>query len=337
MSITAPRANGKPSSAPNTNPIEADLQRVDDLLHAELSSAVKTVFAASRHILDAGGKRLRPALVLLSAHACRDDADMVRAVSIAAAVELVHMATLMHDDVIDGADSRRGRKTASAFWGNQVSVLTGDYMLSKATSLLAADGDLRVIQELARATTSMAEGEIAQIESCGETKSLASQYLAIIRDKTAEFTSACCRFGAIVSGAEPPVEDALAGYGLDFGLAFQITDDLLDLVGDPAITGKPSGGDLREGKVTMPIILALQRANPADRMALEHIIHNDGASAADVEFVRKLVLETGAIEAAREAASAHLDSALRRLELLPPSRYRDSLEDLARYTLTREK
>jgi len=337
MSIPALRADGQSPSAPRLNPVEVELQRVDDLLHAELSSAVKTVFAASRHILDAGGKRLRPTLVLLSARACQRDSDADRAVAVAAGIELVHMATLMHDDVIDGAESRRGRKTASAFWGNQVSVLTGDYMLSKGTSLLAEDGDIRVIQTLARASVAMTEGEIGQIETRGDTRSLTSQYLSIIRDKTAEFVAACCRIGALIAGAEPPMEDALVGYGLDFGLAFQITDDLLDLVGDPAVTGKPIGADISEGKVTLPVILALERANPSERMALEHILHNDGATPADVEFVRRLIWETGAIEGTRDAASDYVSRAVERLEILPASEYRDSLEGLARHILTREK
>lgn len=335
MSIPALRTDGSPS-APRLSPVEYELQRVDDLLHAELSSAVKTVFAASRHILDAGGKRLRPSLVLLSARACLRDADTERAVAVAAAIELVHMASLLHDDVIDGADSRRGRKTASAFWGNQVSVLTGDYLLSKATSLLASDGDVRIIQSIARASVAMAEGEIGQIELRGDTRALSSHYLSIIRDKTAEFLSACCRIGAIVASPEPVMEDALAGYGLDLGLAFQITDDLLDLVGDREVTGKPVGGDIREGKVTLPVILALEHATATDRMALEHILHNDGANPSDIEFVQRLIWETGAVEGTRDAASGYVARAIERLEVLPPSDYRDALEGLARQILTRE-
>jgi octaprenyl-diphosphate synthase len=337
MSIPALRPDAKLPSAPFQHPVEIELQRVDDLLRAELSSVVRTVFAVSRHILDAGGKRMRPILVLLSARACGEDSDMERAVTIAAGVEMIHMATLMHDDVIDGAESRRGRKTANAFWGNQVSVLTGDYMLAKATYLLGRDGDVRIIRALSRATIAMTEGEIRQIESRGDAGALSEQYISIIRGKTAEFMSACCRIGAIIASAEPPIAEALTQYGGNLGFAFQITDDLLDLVGDPAETGKPIGGDIREGKFTIPLILAMERSSPADRMVLENIVLNEGASPADIEFVQKLIRETDAVEGTREIAAEYIKQAIESLDALPPSEHRDSLADLARYILRRKK
>jgi len=334
MSIPAARINGKAPSPPLLHPVEAELQRVEEVLRAELSSAVRTVFDVSKHILEAGGKRLRPSLVVLSACAVRGDYDADRVVNVAASIELVHMATLMHDDVIDDAESRRGRMTANSFWGNEVSVLAGDYMLAKAFSLLARDGDMRMMQALSRATIAMAEGEIRQIECRGDTKALTAYYLSIIRSKTAEFMSACCRMGSVLAAGSPPVEDALAGYGLNLGLAFQITDDLLDLVGDPALTGKPIGGDIREGKVTMPIILALEKADGADRAALENVIR--GATAADIDFVRRLVEQTGSVEGTRDAAARYISRAIEELQILQPSEARDCLEDLAQYILHRK-
>ena len=337
MSMPAARTNDKLSRAPFLQPIDSELLRVEALLREELSSVVQTAFAASRHILDAGGKRLRPSLVILSAKACPPDCDTDRIIAIAAAVEMIHMATLMHDDVIDGADSRRGRRTARSFWSNQVSVLTGDYMLSKATSIFGRDGDIRLIQTLSQATIAMTEGEIRQIEFQGNTDALSDQYLSIISDKTAEFMSACCRLGVIVASGSREAGAALGAYGLNLGLAFQITDDLLDLIGDPEVTGKPVGGDIREGKITLPIILALEKASPSDRARVEEIVHGDGASAEDIEFIRQLVYDADAVEGTRSIAARYIKRAIENLSALPESDYRTSLEDLARLILRRKK
>lgn len=336
MSTLVPHTGMKSSIPLFLLPIEGELRRVEELLRAELSSAVQTVAAASRHILDAGGKRLRPSLVLLSAHACRGGFDCERAARIAASTELIHMATLMHDDVIDGSDSRRGRTTPNAIWGNQVSVLTGDYMLAKAFSLLAPDGDTGITQALSCATVAMAEGEISQIESRGDWSAPAERYLSIIRDKTASFMSACCRIGAILAGGYQPAVEGLAQYGLNLGMAFQITDDLLDLVGDPVQTGKPVGADIREGKLTMPLILVLETAGTADRAALEQIIRG-GAASEDIEFVQKLAVQTGAVGGTRETAAQYIEQAVEHLEALPASEARNCLEELARHVLQRER
>lgn len=317
-------------------PVEAELQRVDRILSAELPSAVRTITAVSSHILEAGGKRLRPALVILSAQACGGECDPDRIIEIAAGTELIHMATLMHDDVIDVADSRRGRPTANSMWGNQISILTGDYMLAKSFSLLAREDDFGMLRVLARATTAMAEGEIRQIESRGNTASLVTQYLSIIQDKTAEFMSACCRIGAMTAGGSKAVEDALSSYGLNLGLAFQITDDLLDLIGDPARTGKPVGGDIREGKITMPLILTLEKAAPDDRAALERIIHSDDPSSPDIEFIRSLAEDTGAIEGTREIAAEFAAKAVGHLDSISSSQALECLKELPHHILHRK-
>ena len=336
MSIPAVRPTSKSSNPPFFVSIEAELGRVEDILHAELTSVVKTVSDVSRHILDAGGKRLRPSLVILSTCACQGEMDSGRLVNIAAGTELIHMATLMHDDVIDGAESRRGRMTANSFWGNQVSVLAGDYMLAKATSLFSRDGSPRIMDALSQATIAMAEGEIRQIESLGDTGALAEQCLSIIRGKTAEFMSTCCRIGAILAGASESTEESLAQYGLNLGFAFQITDDLLDLVGNPAETGKPIGGDIREGKVTLPVILALEKAESRDRMALESILRGN-ATPEDIDLARKLAEDTGAIEGTRVVASEYIEEAVRYLHTFPASEARDSLQELAHFILTRKR
>ena len=345
MTMSATRTESKPA-LDFLRPIETELRQVEELLHAELTSSVKTVFAVSRHILDAGGKRLRPSLVLLCARACRPDLSSIasakeegsieRAIGIAASVELIHMATLMHDDVIDGADSRRGQRTANSYWGNQISVLAGDYMLAKATSLLGADGDPELIRILSQATISMTEGEIGQIESSGDTDASMGGYIAIIRNKTAEFMSACCRMGAVIGGGSPQMSEALAQYGLNLGIAFQITDDLLDLVGDPAHTGKPVGGDIHEGKVTLPMILALERVKPADREAMEAILRGAEVTPADVEFIRQKVVETKAVDETLKVACEYVGQATDALESVPQSEARAALEAVAGHVLRRK-
>ena len=314
-------------------PIEAELRQTEDLLHSELTSLVPTVFAVTRHILDAGGKRLRPSLVLLCARACQSEGSIERAIGIAASAELIHMATLMHDDVIDGADSRRGRQTANSYWGNQISVLAGDYMLAKATSLLGADGDPELIRILSQATISMTEGEIGQIEARGDVGGSIESYISIIRAKTAEFMAGCCRMGAVIGGGSAAMKEALAQYGLNLGIAFQITDDLLDLVGDPSETGKPIGGDIYEGKVTLPVILALEKS--ADRKAMEDIIRSGDAKPSDVDFIRGKVVESGAVEGTRQAAAEYVERASKTLEAVPQSDARASLDELAKYVLGR--
>ncbi len=347
MSLTA---EDRSHSAPMPDylaPIAGELRRVEETLASELDSGVEMVCDVTRHILEAGGKRLRPSLVILGARVAsraehsRGDtgapADEDHLIRVAAVAELIHMATLMHDDVIDGAESRRGRITANHRWSNQVSVLTGDYMLARAFSMLARDGDIPVMRALSQATVSMSEGEIRQIELSGDIQGLAREYLSICAGKTAAFMSTCCRTGAICARDASEVEESLAEYGMNVGLAFQITDDLLDLIGDPALTGKPVGGDIREGKVTLPVIIAMQKVAPDDRTLIEGILEKGSATPADVDLVRRLVEETGSIEATREAAAEYIDRALRSIRPLPHSVYRDSLELLAEGILSRRK
>jgi octaprenyl-diphosphate synthase len=336
MSMPSPRINGGLAVPPFLLPIEAELRQVEDMLYAELSSPVQTAAGVSTHVLDAGGKRLRPALIILAAHASCGKFDPDRLIGVAASSELIHMASLVHDDVIDEAESRRGRMTANSYWGNQISVLTGDYMLAKAVSILARDGDIGIMRALSQAVVAMTEGEIHQMEAQGKPTIPADMYFSIIRGKTAALISACCRIGAILASASPEMEDLLAGYGLSLGLAFQITDDLLDLIGDPARTGKPVGGDIREGRITLPLILAMERADPADRVALERILSSEDASREDVDLARRLAEETGAIDAAREAAADYIRQAMEHLVALPASEAKESLNAFAQYILVRK-
>ena len=313
-----------------TRPIRAELDRVDEILHVQLSSSVKTVAEVSTHLLEAGGKRLRPALVLLCAKTSRGECDEDRLLEVAASTELLHMATLMHDDVIDSADSRRGRETANHRWGSHVSVLSGDFLLARAFMLLSRNADARIIQTLARTTSAMGEGEIRQMETRGNTEALSSGYESIIRGKTAEFISACCRLGAIVAGCTPEIEDAVGCYGLNVGMAFQITDDLLDLTGNPALTGKPIGADVREGKLTLPVIHALAHADPAETSRIEGLYKGGEVTTEEIEWLCAFVARVGALDSSRLVAQTYIDLALGSLADFPDSESRASLHDLAR-------
>jgi octaprenyl-diphosphate synthase len=337
MTISATRTEYSiASSADFLEPIEAELKLVEEILSRELCSSVQTVSALTNHMLEAGGKRLRPSLVLLSARACAKDYDVEKVVSLAAVTEMVHTATLIHDDVIDDADSRRGRPTANSKWGNQISVLSGDYVVARAFSLMAQYSQTALIEVLAKATVSMAEGEISQLEMKGDASASTEHYLSVIQDKTAAFISACCQSGALLVGGEA-VRESLAQYGLNLGTAFQITDDLLDLVGNPKVTGKPIGGDVREGKVTLPLILAMQRATPSDREAIERIVSSAGATSEDLDFVRRVTIDTGAIELTRNAASEFVSQAVNCLSALPPGEAVNCLKHLAYHVLDRQK
>jgi len=309
--------------------ITEELESVEKLLREMAGSEVQAVLEISKHLLSAGGKRLRPALVILSSQAVLGTVPRQRLSSIATTMELIHMASLMHDDVIDLSDSRRGRVTANAFWGNKVSVLSGDCMLAKAFSLLAGDADGPVMRVISDMTIRMSESEVLQALCERDVERWRIHYWHIIRDKTAGFLSACCRCGAMLAGASPAVERALADYGIHLGMAFQLTDDLLDIVGDPATTGKPVGSDLREGKVTLPVLLALDRMPEAERASTCTMIETDELSPEEIETLCEEVRATGALDTARDHASAYAERAVAALAKLPPSPARGSLASLA--------
>jgi octaprenyl-diphosphate synthase len=308
--------------------VRQELGDIEVTLGKVIGSSVPTITRINDHLLTAGGKRLRPALVTLGAKASCGPYDPDRLVSIAAATELIHMATLMHDDVIDRTDSRRGRVTANAFWGNKLTVLSGDYVLSRAFSLLAKDGDIRVIRLIADLTIAMSESEALQLVISGSVKGWEEYYWRVIRDKTARFLDICCRCGAIVAGADDNTQNALAEYGLNLGIAFQITDDILDITGDPAKTGKPVGSDIRDGKMTLPILLALQNSTDPDGQTLTKMAEHQHVSEKDVATICEAAIRCGAVDMARESAAGYVDKAHRCLDDLPPSTARDALYEL---------
>jgi len=317
--------------------VRPDLEAVEARMNADLGSDVRTIFALTHHILNAGGKRLRPALVALSARAVDPDVDAARLATVGAAVEFVHMATLMHDDVVDDTATRRGKPTANAVFGNGVAVLSGDYILARSMRLLAVDGDLRIIRMVSEITIEMSEGEVMEIGATNNSALPLADYYEILRKKTASFVEGCCRCGAMLAQADETLENALGDYGYRLGMAFQIADDLLDYTGDPAITGKPRGSDLKDGRATLPLLLALQNASSTDRKYLLDAFGH--AHLTDAEVLRVCDILTGcdAFDRTRTVAQDHVERAEDALSALPPSVARDCFAALTGYVVQRDR
>lgn len=325
----------EPNIAKLLEVIKPELQAVDEHIREEISSSVPTIRALGEHVLSSGGKRLRPALVCLSAYATGLPVDKTRLIPLAAAAELMHMATLIHDDVVDNTTTRRGRPTASALFGNGITVLTGDYLLAKAMDLLVKDGDLSIIRTVMRIAIEMSEGEVLQMVHANDASISEQTYFDIIRKKTAVFIQGCCQAGAMIAGAPQPVVEALSQYGYHIGMAFQIADDLLDYTGSPARMGKPAGSDLREGKFTLPLIIALRESAPAERERLLQLIETppkDGEVQQIVEIIRR----HDGFARSQSLAAHHARQAAEALSLLPPSTIRESLAALCDYIVHRE-
>jgi octaprenyl-diphosphate synthase len=318
--------------------VHDDLAEVELLLEEEIRSDVRAAYAISGHTLSAGGKRLRPALVTLAARAAHNAFPRRTIHASAGAAELIHMASLIHDDVVDNSVERRGRPTANAAFGNQISVLVGDYLLAKSIYLAAREGNLDVIRVFSKVTVGLSEGEVLQITAKGDVDTSEETYLKIISKKTAGFISGCCEIGAMLAEASPPALNALIAYGLNIGLAFQIADDLLDYTGDPKITGKPQCGDLREGKMTLPLILALRDSSAKERRDLLEILQEPEAlTGSEIACVREAITRHDGYARTAAVARNYVSSAQESLNALPSSDYRDALCGLADYALTRER
>lgn len=319
------------------NPTELlgqELQAVETVLAECCRSEVELISLAAQHILNAGGKRFRPQLALLSARAFEYDGPA--AAPMAAAMELIHTATLVHDDIVDESDSRRGRATANFFWGNSASVLMGDYLVIKAFSIAADTGDPRLFRLLCDTIGRMCEGEVLQICVRAETELDVETYLKIIEAKTAVLMATCCRIGALLGGAALEQTEALTAFGMKVGLAFQIIDDMLDYTGEEKLLGKPVGSDLREGKVTLPLIVALQRARPADRQQLVGALERPAAlTEAEIETVIRLIARYEGFNAALDRAAAFVHAAQGDLTMVPGGPARDGLAYLAEKAVER--
>lgn len=308
-----------------------DRHAMDALIRRRLRSDVLLVNQVAEYIINAGGKRLRPLVHLLSARACGYHGDSH--VQLAAVIEFIHTATLLHDDVVDDSDRRRGQQTAHQVWGNAASVLVGDFLYSRSFQLMVELDSIRIMAILAETTNTIAAGEVLQLMQLGDTDLDESAYLKVIGDKTACLFSAAARLGAVLADSENSVERALAAYGRAAGQAFQITDDWLDYSGHGDSLGKNLGDDLGEGKVTLPLILALQSADAPDRAFLVETIRAGGTR--ELERVRSILGETGALDESLARATQFSQQACESLTALPPSPERDSLELLARFAVDR--
>jgi octaprenyl-diphosphate synthase len=313
-------------------PVATDLQRVDDVIRRRLDSDVILIRTIASYIVASGGKRLRPALVLLASKAF--GAEPHARHDLAAVIEFIHTATLLHDDVVDESSLRRGRKTANAEFGNAASVLVGDFLYSRAFQMIVEAGSLAVMKVLADATNVIAEGEVLQLLNVHDADTDEEKYLRVIRYKTAKLFEAATRVGAIIGGADAAAEAALAGYGMHLGTAFQLIDDVLDYSGDLNDMGKNLGDDLAEGKPTLPLIYAMQSGNAGERATIRHAIEEGGK--ADLEGVVAAIQRVGALDYARGQARREATSAAERLDRLPHSACRDSLLHLANFSVERK-
>lgn len=300
------------------------MARVDAVIAESLRSDVVLINQIAQYIVSAGGKRIRPRLVLLFANALGYEGPHQH--TLAATVEFIHTATLLHDDVVDESMLRRGRKTANAVFGNAASVLVGDFLYSRAFQMMVSVGHMRVLDVLADATNVIAEGEVLQLMNMHDPDLAVEEYLRVIRSKTAKLFEASARLGAILGGAGQQVEAACASYGRGLGTAFQLVDDLLDYDGETTALGKNVGDDLREGKPTLPLLKAMELAAPAERELLRHaVVHGEVSRLQEVVDV---VRRTGALDAARSVARREADEARRMLEALPASSFRQALLEL---------
>ena len=309
-----------------------DMKRVDEVIRDNLHSDVVLIRQVSEYIIGAGGKRMRPALVLLAAGAVGYQGTLQHRV--AAIVEFIHTATLLHDDVVDESDLRRGQETANALFGNAASVLVGDFLYSRAFQMMVGVNDMRVMQVLADTTNAIAEGEVLQLLNAHDPDIDEARYFTVIRYKTAELFQAAGRLGALLADAPPAQEQALADYGLHLGLAFQLVDDILDYSGNSADTGKNIGDDLAEGKVTLPLIHAMQVSHGADRELLQSAIRQGGRE--QLPEIIRIVTESGALAYASTRAADEARLAKKALNLLPNSNYTECLLKLSEFAAARD-
>ena len=311
--------------------IDPDMRRVDAVIRERLHSDVVLIRQVSEYIIGSGGKRLRPALVLLSAGVF--DYRGAHHHTLAAVVEFIHTATLLHDDVVDESNLRRGRETANALFGNAASVLVGDFLYSRAFQMMVGVNDMRVMQVLADATNTIAEGEVLQLLNCNDPDIDEERYLQVIRFKTAKLFEAATRLGAIISQASARDEEAMAQYGMHLGTAFQLIDDVLDYSGNHANTGKNLGDDLAEGKHTLPLLYAMRQGTPTQAALIRSAIEQGGLD--DFSLVLETIQATGALAYAAQQAQREVDIACAAIAHLPDSNYKQTLLELATFSVTR--
>jgi octaprenyl-diphosphate synthase len=315
--------------------IGEDLKLVEQQFRKDLESDVPLIRKVGEYVLSSGGKRIRPALLLLAARLCNYAAD--KAVPLASVVEFIHTATLLHDDVVDSATLRRGIASVNSLWGNEASVLVGDFLFSKSFSLMVGVGSLDILRVLSDATTVIAEGEVMQLLCTGEIDLTEERYIGVVRSKTAILMSAACEAGAILGSVSPEQQQALADFGMELGIAFQLMDDILDYTATEEEFGKSIGHDLEEGKITLPLIHTLRHCSDDQRAVIEAVIDKDEMSLEEFRVVSALVKQYGGIEYTTDAARSYISRCRTHLGLFADSPVRQALIGLAEYVVTRSK
>ncbi|MBK1694000.1 octaprenyl diphosphate synthase [Chromatium weissei] len=313
------------------HPVAEDSKAVDALILRRLQSDVVLINQIGHYIVNSGGKRLRPLCVLLAARACGYDGD--RHIDLAAVVEFIHTSTLLHDDVVDGSELRRNRETANVVWGNDASVLVGDFLYSRAFEMMVEVGSMRVMEVLAHATNRIAEGEVLQLLNERDPDTSETRYMEVITRKTATLFEAGSRLGAVLANSSPTVEAAAASYGLNLGIAFQLIDDALDYSVDNAEWGKNIGDDLEEGKPTLPVIRAMEVGTPAQQALLRNAIEHGGRD--QIDAVIQAIASTDAIAYTAQLAKTHVMRAQEALKVLPASAATDALALMANFAISR--
>lgn len=315
------------------NLLNDEILRVEEQFRKDLESRVPLIRKVGEYVLASGGKRVRPMMLLLSAKLAGYQGESH--VGLASVVEFIHTATLLHDDVVDSAVLRRGQDSANAVWGNEASVLVGDFLFAKSFSLMVREGNLEILKTLSDATTQMAEGEVLQLISTCDVELDEERYIEVVRNKTAVLLSAASRCGALLGACPPEQEEALSAYGMDLGIAFQFMDDALDYVADQDAFGKECGHDLLEGKVTLPLIHTLKRCNAEERKRIAAIIEQETLPEEDLKYIVGLIHSYDGIDYTRDRAKLLIESAKGHLALFADCPAKEAMLRLADYVVSR--
>jgi octaprenyl-diphosphate synthase len=317
--------------------VEADLETCNRVIVARMDSPVALIPQLAAHIVAAGGKRLRPLLTLAAARLCGypDQNRGTRHVDLAACVEFIHTATLLHDDVVDESALRRGLASANAVFGNKASVLVGDFLFARAFQLMVDDGSLKVLAILSKAAATIAEGEVLQLVTQNDLSTSEARYLEVIQGKTAALFAAACQIGAVVADRPDREEAALSTYGMKLGIAFQLVDDALDYVADQATLGKTIGDDFREGKITLPVLVAFLAGDSLEKAFWQRTIETLEQTDSDLDHAMRLIADHGAIQVTLDRAQCFVQEAKAALTIFPDSPIRRALADVADYTVRR--
>jgi len=317
-----------------TRLIADDLTKLESTIQQLITTKIGFIKEIVNHIIRSGGKRVRPILIILTARLCgyKDE----KHIPYAAIVEFIHTATLLHDDVVDNAQTRRGSSTANTVWGNEPSVLVGDFLFSKSFELMTHNGNEEILRIMSEATTALAEGEILELLKTCDADTTEEEYLEIINNKTASLFSAACEVGAILGKVDQKKRLALKDFGYNLGMAFQLTDDVLDYISYDAVLGKRVGTDLKEGKVTLPLIYALKSSTEKEKTYINNVLGKARVTAKDFERISKIIRKYGGVEYTVNATKQFIDEAKGNLQAFRPSAYKESLITLADYILARE-